>query len=110
MHAKELKSEVIPMPVMSIRLSEQELKRLKTLAKEEEKENSSVARELLMDGLRYKMLLAYKEGKVSLAKLSKTLGISLSEAIDLLALFGLQSPITYDDYLQGVETARKAIR
>jgi len=98
------------MPVMSIRLSEQELKRLKTLAKEEERENSSVARGLLMDGLKYKMLLAYREGKVSLAKLSKTLGISLSEAIELLALFGLRSPISYDDYLQGVETARKAIR
>ncbi len=98
------------MPVMSVRLSEQELKRLKTLAKEQNKEKSSVARELLMDGLKYKMLLAYKEGKVSLSKLSKNLGMSLSEAIDLLSLFGLQSPISYDDYLQGAETARKAIR
>lgn len=98
------------MPVMSVRLSEQELKRLTSLAKEEDKEKSSVARELLMDGLKYKMLLAYKEGKVSLAKLSKALGMSLSEAIDLLSSFGLQSPISYDDYLRGVETARKAIR
>ena len=98
------------MPVMSVRLSEQELKRLKTLAKEEDKEKSSVARELLMDGLKYKMLLAYKEGKVSLAKLSKSLGMSLSETIDLLSSFGLQSPISYDDYLKGVDTARKAIR
>ena len=98
------------MPVMSVRLSEQELKRLKTLAKEEDKEKSSVSRELLMDGLKYKMLLAYKEGKVSLAKLSKSLGMSLSEAVDLLSSFGLQSPISYDDYLKGVETARKAIR
>ncbi|MBI2348690.1 MAG: hypothetical protein HYV05_08565 [Deltaproteobacteria bacterium] len=63
-----------------------------------------------MDGLKYKMLVAYKEGKVSLAKLSKSLGMSLSEAIDLLSSFGLQSPINYDDYLKGVETARKAIR
>jgi len=91
-------------------LSEQEVKRLTGLAKEEDKEKSSVARELLMDGLKYKMLLAYKEGKVSLAKLSKALGMSLSEAIDLLSSFGLQSPISYDDYLRGVETARKAIR
>jgi predicted HTH domain antitoxin len=98
------------MPVMSVRLTEQELKRLKTLAAEEKKEQSSVARELLMDGLKYKMLVAYKDGKVSLSKLSKILGISLSEAIDLLSSFGLQSPITYDDYLQGIETARKAIR
>ncbi len=98
------------MPVMSIRLSEKELKRLRTLAKQEDKEKSSLARELLKDGLKYKMLLAYKEGKVSLSKLSKSLNISLSEAIDLLSLFGLQSPISYDDYLQAVETARKAIR
>ncbi len=98
------------MPVMSIRLSEKELKRLKALAKEEDKEKSSLARELLANGLKYKMLLAYKEGKVSIAKLSKNLDLSLSEAIDLLSLFGIQSPISYDDYLQGVETARKVIR
>ena len=98
------------MPVMSVRLSEEELKRLRALADQEHKEKSSVARELLMDGLKYKMLLSYKEGKGSLAKLSKTLGMSLSEAIDLLASFGIQSPITYDDYLQGLETARKTIR
>ena len=98
------------MPVMSVRLSEQEMKRLKALAAEEEREQSSVARELLVDGLKYKMLLAYKEGKVSLAKLSKMLGMSLSEVMDLLASFGLQSPISYDDYLQGMKTARKAIR
>lgn len=98
------------MPVMSIRLSEQEMKRLQILAEEEDKEKSSVARELLMDGLKYKMLLGYKEGRVSLAKLSKTLGMSLSEVIDLLSSFGLQSPISYDEYLQGMATARKAIR
>jgi hypothetical protein len=51
-----------------------------------------------------------KEGKVSLAKLSKMLGITLREAVDLLSSFGLQSPISYDDYLQGMETARKAVR
>jgi len=98
------------MPVMSIRLSEQEMKRLQTLADEEDKEKSSVARELLMDGLKYKMLLGYKEGRVSLAKLSKTLGMSLSEVVDLLSSFGLQSPISYDEYLQGMAAARKAIR
>ncbi len=47
------------MPVMSVRLTEQELKRLKTLAAEEKREQSSVARELLMDGLKYKMLVGY---------------------------------------------------
>ena len=97
------------MPVMSVRLSEQELKQLKSLAEVEDKEKSSVARELLMDGLKYKMLLAYKDGKVSLSKLSKGLKMTLSEAVDFLASFGLQAPINYDDYLQGIDTARKAI-
>jgi len=98
------------MPVMSVRLSEQELKRLKALAAEEEREQSSVARELLMDGFKYKMLVAYKEGRVSLAKLSKMLDMTLSEVVDLLSSFGLQSPVSYDDYLQGLETARKLLR
>lgn len=97
------------MPVMSVRLSEQEFKRLKAVAAEETKDKSSVARELLIDGLKYKMLLAYREGKASLSRLSRTLGMSLSEAMDFLATFGLQAPISYDDYLKGLETARKAV-
>ena len=96
------------MPVLSVRLSDQELRRLQSLAKGEGKEKSSLARELIMDGLKYKKVLAYKEGKISLSKLSKTLGLSLSEAIDLLASFGIPSPINYDDYLIGLETIRKA--
>ena len=97
------------MPVMSLRLSEQEFKRLSAVAAEETKEKSSVARELLMDGLKYKMLLAYREGKASLSRLSRTLGMSVSEAVDFLAAFGLQAPISYDDYLKGLKTARKAV-
>ena len=97
------------MPVMSLRLSDQEFRRLSAVAAEETKEKSSVARELLMDGLKYKLLLAYKEGKASLATLSRTLGMSVSEAVDFLAAFGLHTPISYDDYLRGLETARKAI-
>lgn len=62
-----------------------------------------------MDGLQYEMLLAYKEGEVSLAMLSRTLGMSVSEAVDFLAAFGLQAPISYDDYLKGLETAQKAV-
>ena len=97
------------MPVMSVRLSNHEFSLLRTLASTERQERSSIVRELLLDGLKYKMLLGYREGKVSLAKLSKTLGLNVSEAIDLLAEFGLESPLSYDDYLQGIPTARKAV-
>jgi predicted HTH domain antitoxin len=94
------------MPVMSIRLSEKELKLIQRLAKEEDKEKSSEARELILDGIKYKMLVGYRQGKVSLGTLTKKLGLSLSEALDLLASLGIPAPITYDDYLQGLATAR----
>lgn len=98
------------MPVMSLRLSEKELKRLKALAKVEEKEQSAEARELLADGLKYKMLVRYREGKISLGILGQMLELSLSETLDLLASFGISVPISYDDYLLGRETARRYIR
>ena len=63
----------------------------------------------MMDGLKFKMLLAYREGKASLSKLGITLGMSLSETIDFLAMFGIEAPISYDDHLAGLEAARKAV-
>jgi hypothetical protein len=98
------------MPVMSVRLSEEEFRRLRAVAEQEDKEKSSLARELLMNGLSYKMLLGYKEGKISLSTLSKGLGMSFSETLDFLAVFGLQAPLSYDDYLQGLQTARRVVR
>jgi hypothetical protein len=98
------------MPVMSVRLSEQEFERLTALAREEEREKSVVARQLLMDGLKYKLLQGYREGTVSLSKLSHALDMSFSETVDLLAAFGLPAPIRYDEYLKGRAVARRAIR
>jgi len=69
---------------MSVRLSDKEIKLIQALAKEEDKEKSSEARELMLDGIKYKMLLGYKEGKVSLGTLAKKLGISLVDGLDLL--------------------------
>lgn len=98
------------MPVMSVRLSDEELKRVKVLAQQEHKEKSSIVRELLTDGLRYKLLMTYRDGHISLSGLTRTLGMSFSEAVDLLATFGLQAPVSYDDYLRGLDTARKVFR
>jgi predicted HTH domain antitoxin len=49
-------------------------------------------------------LKRYKEGKISLETLAKELDLSVSETIDLLAECGVTFPISYDDYLQGLET------
>jgi predicted HTH domain antitoxin len=95
------------MPVMSVRLSAREERLIQALASEEEKEKSTEARELMMDGIKYKLLVGYKQGKVSLGTLAKKLGMSLSEVLDFLAFLGIPAPISFDDYLQGLATARK---
>ncbi|OGH59113.1 MAG: hypothetical protein A3G34_02180 [Candidatus Lindowbacteria bacterium RIFCSPLOWO2_12_FULL_62_27] len=68
-----------------------------------------MAPELMTDGQKFKMLLAHREGNASIATLSQTLGMSLSETIDFLALFGIPAPISYDDHLQALETARRRL-
>src|SRR5947208_16593710 len=98
MLARKLKRKVIKMAVMSVRLSDKEIKLIQALAQEEDKEKSSEARELMLDGIKYKLLLGYKQGKVSFGTLAKKLGMSLSDALDLLASLGIPAPISYDDY------------
>jgi len=49
------------------------------------------------------MLKQYREGKLSLGSLAKNLDISVGEAVDMLAEFGIESPVEYEDYLKGLD-------
>lgn len=91
------------MGVISVRLKNSELKHIDDLSSREHKDRSSVARELMQHGWHFLMLKQYREGRLSLAGLAKKLELSLSEAIDLLADFGIEAPIEYEDYLKGFE-------
>jgi len=51
----------------------------------------------------------YKEGKISLGKASKELNVYISELFDLLTDFGIKSPITYEDYLEGEEYVKELL-
>ena len=93
------------MTVMSLRLTDRELHMIQNLSKMESKERSKVVRELLEEGWIFHMLRQYREGKLSLGRLAKTLKKYLSETIDLLSEFGQPAPIDYEDYLQGRKTA-----
>ena len=90
---------------MSVRLDAKALRRLRELAKRENKEISTVARELIDEGLVFVTLREYREGKLSLGMLAKRLGRSLSAVIDLLSELGVRSPIEYDDYLKSYPAA-----
>jgi len=89
------------MGVISLRLKDRDMERIDELSKLEHKEKSTIARELLEYGWDFLMLRYYKEGKLSLEGLAKKLNISISEAIDLLAELGIESPIEFEDYLKG---------
>ncbi|HAG50602.1 MAG TPA: hypothetical protein DHU69_09470 [Deltaproteobacteria bacterium] len=94
------------MSVISLRLKDREIKRINELSKMEHKDKSAVARELIDYGWEFLMLKLYKDGKMSLSTLASKLELSVSETIDLLAEFGVESPIDYDDYLKGFEVFR----
>ena len=79
------------------------MKRINELSKMVHKDKSTVARELIEYGWEFLMIKLYREGKLSLSTLATRLELSLSETLDLLAEFGIESPIDYDDYLKGFE-------
>ena len=91
--------------VLSVRLGEQTMKRLHELAKKENKELSTVARELIDQGWVLVALREYRDGKLSLGTMAQKLDLSLSQAIDLLSELGVRSPIGYDDYLASYAAA-----
>ena len=96
------------MNVISLRLGKEEQKHIENLSKEEKKDKSAVARELLNYGWTFYWLKCYRMGKVSLGKLSKKLSLSLSETLDFLAELGIESPLEYSDYLEGFNNLRLA--
>lgn len=91
------------MSVISLRLKDREIKRINELSKMGHKDKSTVARELIDYGWEFLMIKLYRDGKMSLSTLASKLELSVSETIDLLAEFGVESPIDYDDYLKGFE-------
>lgn len=90
------------MSVISLRLKETELKKLNELSVEEQKDKSTVARELIREGWNFLMIRQYRQGKLSLSTLAMRLEMSLSETIDVLADLGVQAPMEYEDYLKGL--------
>jgi hypothetical protein len=92
--------------VLSVRLDERAMSRLRERARKEGRELSTVARDLIDEGLVLSAMREYREGKLSLGLLASRLGLSVSEALDSLAEIGVVSPVAYDEYLESTETAR----
>ncbi|MBS3788885.1 ribbon-helix-helix protein, CopG family [Candidatus Bipolaricaulota bacterium] len=95
------------MKTTSFRLDNRELERIEKLAREEGEDKSQSVRELLDYGWEYMMIRRYKDGKLSLSRLSQELEEPISEVIDLLADLGIQSPLEKDEVMEGYEALRQ---
>lgn len=95
------------MGVISLRLENSELKRIDDVSSEEHKGRSAVARELIQQGWQFRMLKQYRDGKLSLGGLAKSLDLTVGDTIDMIAELGIESPIEYEDYLKGFEVLAK---
>ena len=94
--------------VMSIRLSEDDLKLVEELAQDEDVEKSATIRELLRFGRIYLAIIKYKEGKISIGRAAEIADMSLSDLMELLSNLGIESKIEKEDYLQGLKHLKEA--
>jgi predicted transcriptional regulator len=95
--------------VLSVRLDERAMQRIRELAQNQGKELSTVARELIEEGWVLVALREYQEGRLSLGTMAAKLELSVAQAIDLLAELGVRSPIAYDDYLESYTAAKNLV-
>ena len=95
------------MTTMSVRLNPEERNHILKWARQEGKDKSQAARELLEYGWKFALLERYHQGKISLGVFAKESGFSVSEAMDFLTAHGASVRLDTEDYLQALENTRK---
>lgn len=92
---------------LSIRINDENYKFLSSLAKEERGDVSTAVRELVDLGRIMLAVEKYKKKEASLERAARLAGVSLSKMMDVLAEYGVEANLEYEDYLKGLKTARK---
>ena len=92
---------------LSIRIDDKDYKFLSSLAKEEQGDMSTAVRELVDLGRIMLAVEKYKKSEASLEKAAHLAGVSISRMIDILAEYGVEANLEYEDYLKGLNTLRK---
>ena len=95
------------MTTLSVRVSKDMGQKLIKWAQRNKADKSTAARELMEYGWTFVLLEQYRQGKLSLGKLARELGFSISETMDLVAAHGAQMRLDYADYLKGLEHLRR---
>lgn len=92
---------------LSIRIDDEDYRFLSSLAEEEKENVSDTVRELVDMGRMMLAIERYKKSEASIEKASKIAGVSLSRMMDLLADFGVEANMEYEDYLTGLRNIRR---
>ena len=93
--------------ITSFRLEKKALDFLNKFSREENRSKGEALRELIVNGRIMIAIKLYKEKKISLGKASEIAGISISEMMDTLSKFGLNSNLTLEDFKESLRNARK---
>lgn len=93
----------MPYRTMSIRIDKEDYDFVKELAKEEKEDVSSAVRDLIDKGRVHLAIEEYRKGSASLGRASRLAGVSISEMIDTLAEYGVESNLDVEDYRAGLK-------
>ena len=93
--------------ITSFRLDKKNLEFLNKFSKEERISKGETLRELLLNGRLMLGIKLYKEKKASIGKSSEIAGVSISEFMDNLSEFGLNSNLTLEDFKLSLINAKK---
>ena len=92
---------------LSVRMDEEDYQFLNRLAKEEKEGVSKALRKVMSLGRVMLAVKKYKKSEVSLGKATEIAGVSISDMIEILADYGIESKLDFEDYRQGLENLRK---
>ena len=93
--------------ITSFRLDKENLEFVNKFSKEEKISKGETLRELLSNGRLMLGIRLYKERKTSIGKSSEIAGVSISEFMDNLSDFGLNSNLTLEDFKLSLINAKK---
>ena|SRR3989338_3911954 len=91
---------------LSVRMDQENYEFVRRIAKENKEDISKAVREMVDLGRLMFAIENYKKGKASIGRAAELAGVSISEMIELLSEFGVESNLEYDDYLKGLENLR----
>lgn len=91
---------------MSIRIRKEVYDFVKVLAKEGQGDLSSAVRDLIDKGRVHLAIEEYKTERASLGRAARLAGLSVSEMIDILSEYGIESNLDEEDYRMSLKALR----